>query len=185
MVATLVQFETLKALITRALPSAIGGLDIDQIIRLAEANNGNLSAKLYFALSSFIEQSEHVRYLGLQDEPMNIISHEVNFRFTLEGEKFETVDFKWTGERPPTREEAIYVADTDSLVLRSDEQWKHVYKCRRDLPRQLEGYVLFSAFGRSEISPDVCNLTYQNRWYEGRSNLGWLHEGDLILRRGT
>src|SRR3989338_1754339 len=97
------QLENLNSLITRVLPTVIKRLpDIGETIRRAEANETALAEGMLAALLSLTRETKESQP---EVAPESAISVEVFHEFELDGEAYDAVNVKWTGETRLTIEE--------------------------------------------------------------------------------
>lgn len=188
MEATLSHFAALISLFTRVLLTVIKRLpDVGETIRRAEADEATLADNLLAVLLSLTGEARPPQPEAQPVPEAAVLTVEVVAEFALGGQNFDAVRVKWTGETALTREEAIRAADTDGGVIRTEEQWSHVYEHRRELPEKLNRLWLITA-RPDPVSPRYVSYLFRGsqEWCEYWHYLAYLlNGGDLVLRRRT
>lgn len=182
---TLEVFATLNALITRALPKAIDGLDIEEIICKCKGNDGKMSDFIRRSLVDLLTETEQPQPETTPPAPTPI-HKDIRIEFELDGRLYEAVGFLGERESSVNGDEMLARTDKDKAVV-DEEDYQYILKRQKKLPKVLDKYYLATK-RLHHVSPrDVAYF----RWGSG----GWVRDWDclggqwdghcLVLRRRT
>jgi len=110
--------------------------------------------------------SQPVAYTEQSAPPPSLPHEELRFEFTLGGKKYEAVGFLKRDETSVTGDEMLARTDKDGMVV-GEEDWKHLYKHRHELPEEVGRYYLATKRPDPDYPRFVsCLDRYRGEWYD-------------------